>query len=231
MIICVNSLRIRVRISLRRPYPGERSPQAVVLSLWKEDSHHEPGAQMAVRTKLWTRDEFERLVAAGAFPPDARIQLVDGEIVEMTAQGAAHATAVYRLQKALEAIFDHAFIVRAQLPIALAGDSMSIPGPDIAVVRGSADDFRVHHPSTAVLLVEVADASIQFDRTRKLAMYARAGIPEYWILDINDSSLEVNRDPDRVTGSYRERTTLSSADHVVSVSGNTVRLPVNAILP
>ena len=148
---------------------------------------------MGIRTKLWTREEYDRLVAAGAFHPMARLQLVQGEIVEMAPQSAEHATAIGRLQKALEQVFGERHVVRPQLPLALSDESE--PEPDLAVVEGSLEDFRHQHPARAILIVEIADSTLDFDRGRKRAMYAAAGVPEYWILNLVDGVLEVYREP------------------------------------
>jgi Uma2 family endonuclease len=186
---------------------------------------------MTVRTKLWTREEYDRLVAAGAFAPDSRIQLINGEIVEMTPQGAAHATALRCLQKSLESVFSSGYDVRTQLPLALVGDPMSEPEPDIAVVPGSIEDYRERHPGTAVLVVEVADSSLDYDRGCKLRMYARAGIPEYWILNLGDRILEVYRDPDRVPETYRAVTKLQANEHAAPLSFPAAHIQVSALLP
>jgi len=148
---------------------------------------------MSVRAKLWTREEYDRLVGAGAFHPEARVQLIQGEIVERTPQSAQHATALRRLQKALETVFREGYDVRAQLPLAL--EEQSEPEPDIAVVLGSLNDYRAHHPTTALLVVEIADTTLDFDRTRNRAIYAQAQIPEYWIINLVDRLLEVYRNP------------------------------------
>ena len=186
---------------------------------------------VSVRAKLWTRDEYDRLVHAGAFAPGAHLQLVQGEIVEMTPQGPAHATAVRRLQETLGHAFPRGYDVRAQLPLALAGDAMSEPEPDIAVVPGAIGDYRDHHPTTAVLVVEVADTSVDFDRTRKAEMYARAGVPEYWVLNIPDQTLEIYREPVPEASHYRNRTTLHADDHIVPTMGSSRPISVAAILP
>lgn len=151
------------------------------------------GIAMSVRTKQWTREEYDRLVAAGAFPPEARVQLIQGEIVEMTPQSAEHATSLLRLQRVLDAVFRRSHHVRPQLPLAVG--THSEPEPDVAVVPGSLDDYRNHHPTMAALVVEVADTTLGFDRTRKQAIYAEAQIPEYWILNLVEGLLEVYREP------------------------------------
>lgn len=182
---------------------------------------------MGVRTKLWTRKEFDRLVAAGAFHPEARIQLVQGEIVEMTPQGAAHATTLLRLQKALDAIFREGHHVRAQLPLALGAHSE--PEPDVAVVPGSLDDYREHHPTAAALVVEIADTTLDFDRSRKQEMYAQAQIPEYWIVNLVEGVLEVYREPQGP--SYRTALRLGRDDAVAPLTAPDAQLKVGALLP
>lgn len=105
----------------------------------------------------------------------------------------SHASAVRRTEKACQRLFGDGFDVRCQLPLALGGRNE--PLPDIAVVAGSAEDFDDEHPTTAVLVVEVPDSTLRYDRTTKASLYARAGIPEYWILDLVDRTLEVHRAP------------------------------------
>lgn len=148
---------------------------------------------MGVRIKAWTRDEYHRLAAAGVFAPGSRVQLVRGEIVEMTPQSAAHATAIRLIQQRLEAVFREGYDIRAQLPLALSEDSE--PEPDVAVVPGTTRDYSRQHPTSAVLVVEVSGGTLPFDRGPKAVMYARAGIQEYWIVDLDRRVLEVYRDP------------------------------------
>jgi Uma2 family endonuclease len=184
---------------------------------------------VSVRTKLWTREEYDRLVAAGAFAPEARVQLIAGEIVEMTPQGPGHATAIRRLQQALGRAFSHGHEVRAQMPLALAHDTMSEPEPDVAVVIGTIDDYRDHHPAMAILVAEVADTSVEFDRTRKAEMYARSHIPEYWILNLVDHRLEVLRQP---RGNQYEVHLIFGADDSVSpLAAPEARLKVSSLFP
>lgn len=182
---------------------------------------------MSVRTKLWTREEFDRLVAAGAFHPESRVQLIQGEIVEMPSQSPAHATAVRRLQKAMEAAFRGGHDVRAQLPLALG--THSEPEPDIAVVPGTLEDYRHRHPATAVLVVEVADTTLDFDRTRKQATYAQASIPEYWIVNLPEGLLEVCRDPQG--SSYRTVLRLGPGEAIAPLAAPATPLKISDLLP
>lgn len=166
---------------------------------------------MSVRTKVWTREEYDRLIASGGFQPDSRVQLIRGEIVEMAPQDNRHATAILLAERALGRIFAEGFTVRTQLPLALG--AWSEPEPDVAVVRGSIEDYRDHHPDRAVLVVEVADSTLEFDRMRKQQMYAEVGIADYWIVNLVDGVLEVYRDP--LGATYRD-TLRVGPDEVVS---------------
>lgn len=182
--------------------------------------------QPAVRRMRWTREAYDRLIEAGAFHPESRAQLIDGEIIEMSPQGSKHATAVYLVDQVLSATFKSA-MVRVQLPLAL-GDA-SEPEPDIAVVEGAPRDFTDQHPASALLVVEVSDATLRFDRTRKLAVYARAAIPEYWILDVKSATLEVYREPAGST--YRTKATLAAGETVSPHARPDAAIPVADLLP
>ena len=148
----------------------------------------------AVQLRRWSRQEYERMIEAGVLTPEDRVELIDGEIVTVTPQNSRHATAVQLAEIALRRAFGDNFTIRAQLPLVL--DSASEPEPDIAVVPGSPRDYRDEHPSTALLIVEVADTSVRFDRTVKASVYARARVADYWILNVGDEALEIHRDPE-----------------------------------
>jgi Uma2 family endonuclease len=140
-----------------------------------------------------------------------------------------HATGYRLAQKALRAAFPpgSGFEVRGQLPLDLSDDSA--PEPDVAVVRGSSRDFRDHHPTTAVLVVEVADSSLPHDRKRKTPIYAQAGIQEYWILNLARKVLEVSREPGG--GAYRMRATLRGGQALAALAQPGVFLTVRDLLP
>ncbi len=179
------------------------------------------------RLHRFSREQYEQMVAAGIFGPEDRIELLDGEIIEMAPQKSRHATAIRLLEESLRRIFGPGHDIRAQLPLAL--DARSEPEPDIAVVAGSPRDYRDAHPDTALLVVEVADLSLAYDRTRKLAAYARAGIPEYWILDLNGETLEVCRRP--LGETYGERRILGRGDSVSPLAGKGASIAIEDILP
>lgn len=150
-------------------------------------------AVAATDVHRWTREEYERMAAQGYFAPDARVELIDGIVYDMTPQKSFHSAGVRACQKILERVFAEGHDVRVQMPLAL-GD-WSEPEPDIAVVRGSYQDYAFAQPTTAVLVVEVADQSLAHDRKRKIPDYARTGVPEAWLMNVKAAVLEVYRDP------------------------------------
>lgn len=180
----------------------------------------------AVKVRRWTREEYERLVDDGYFRPDERAELVDGIIYEMSPQKSWHATAIQALQEYLGPVFREGYNLRIQMPLALSLDSE--PEPDVAVVRGHWRDYRDSHPSTAVLVIEVADTTLLFDR-QKGAVYAQAGIPDYWILNRDGACLEVYRQPRNRT--YRSRAVLKAGDFVSPLACPEASIPVADLFP
>lgn len=146
------------------------------------------------RRRRWTVEEYHRATAAGAFRSDERLELIAGEIYEhMSPQRSHHTSGISALEEALRALLPAAHYIRIQSPLTLAPDSE--PEPDLAMVTGSWRDYRESHPKTAVLVAEVSDTTLSSDRTIKASLYASVGIPEYWILNLNERLLEVHRDP------------------------------------
>lgn len=150
-------------------------------------------ATPTVRTRRWTRYEYERLGDLGVFGPDEPIELIGGELIVSEPKGSPHETAVGLVEDALRAAFGPGWVVRVASPIVL--DDESEPEPDVAVVPGQRRDYRLAHPSRPVLVVEVAETSLVFDRDHKGSLYARAGVADYWIVDLTDRVLEVHRQP------------------------------------
>ena len=145
------------------------------------------------RTRRWTRIEYERLIDEGIFGEDEHLELLDGLLVVREPQGSRHGAAVAALSAVLARAFGPGFHVRPQLALAL--DDTSEPEPDIVVLRGGAWDYIRAHPSAPVLVVEIAETSLELDREYKSRIYARAGMAEYWIINLLESVIEIYRQP------------------------------------
>ena len=150
-----------------------------------------PGASSPPAAKLWTVEEFHRLGELGCFE-GRRAMLIHGSILEEGPMNPPHAIASTKTEDLIRELFGRAFHVRVQKPLVFG---LSIdPEPDVAVVPGRPADFT-SHPSTAALIVEVSDTSLKYDSADKADLYSLAGIPEYWVLDLNGRRLLVFRDP------------------------------------
>jgi Uma2 family endonuclease len=160
------------------------------------------------RQRRVTVDEYHRMIEAGTLGEDDHVQLIAGAVLAMTPQGPAHALVIQNLTRLVAQGLAADLALRPQLPLTLPDDSE--PEPDLAVVRLADARSREHHPRTALLVVEVAGDSLRLDRQTKAALYARAGIPEYWIVNLAETTVEVHRDPDPETGAYRAKAVVAS---------------------
>jgi Uma2 family endonuclease len=186
------------------------------------------------RPRLWTREEYYRMAEAGVFRPGERVELIGGKIVTMSPQNSPHFTAICLVEDGLRAIFGTGYVVRVQGPLDVSPSSQ--PEPDIAVVQGSVRDYASAHPTTALLVVEVAESSLSFDRGEKTSLYASADIPEYWVVNLQDNRLEVYRDPVPTTGQpygygYQSCTHYFAADAVIPLAAPHGTIKVAALLP
>ena len=143
-------------------------------------------------TRRWRRAEYDRLVELGMFVGE-RLELLDGLLVVGEPQGSFHVVTVMHVGQVLTSAFGAGWHARLQAPLALDDDSE--PEPDVAMVVGVVRDYVAAHPSTAALVVEVAESSLRLDRRFKAEIYARAGLLEYWIVNLVDRTLEVHREP------------------------------------
>jgi Uma2 family endonuclease len=150
-------------------------------------------AHVDVKAHRWRRVEYERLVETGFFRPGDPVELVGGQLIVAEPQGSRHFAAVQAMEEALRAAFGRGWQIRGQGPLAL--DEESEPEPDVAVVPGSFRDYVAAHPSRPVLVVEISESSLALDRDHKGSLYARAGLADYWIVNLAEQSLEVHRDP------------------------------------
>ncbi len=189
-----------------------------------------PGAPTP-RPVRFNRAEYYALDAARFFRRQ-RVQLVRGAILLEPPMNAPHATGVRKATRALERAFPTGHDVRSQLPLNL--EPLSEPHPDVAVVTGSVDDYAADHPTTAVLVVEVADDSVFEDITSQAELYASAGIPEYWVVDIPNRRLRVFRNPAPIPdggAAYRDDHVYSPGDTVSPLNAPTAVVPVADLLP
>jgi Uma2 family endonuclease len=136
-----------------------------------------------------TVDRYQKMVAAGVLTPSDRVELIEGEILDMAPIGTRHASVTGRLVKRLVLSLGEAATVRAANPIDLG--SYSEPEPDLLVLKPRTDDYMRAHPQAqdVLLLIEVADTSLAFDQGAKRELYARFGVSEYWVVDLNDQRI------------------------------------------
>ena len=173
-----------------------------------------PPIELVERQRPITVEEYHRMIDAGILHEDEHVELVDGFLVAMTPQKSPHAYAIQELTRLLTRSLSREFAVRVQLPLTLG--PRSEPEPDIAIVLDSRQ-LAVAHPTTALLVMEVSRGSLRYDRTVKARLYARHGIPEYWIVNVAERVIEVRRDPDAGAG-YRAAFTAGPGEPITAKS-------------
>jgi Uma2 family endonuclease len=171
-----------------------------------------------------TVEEYYRMAEVGLLEPDARVELIEGEIIEMPPMGSRHAAVVRQLQTLLTDAVGKRALVQTQLPVRL--DNYSEPQPDLALVAFREDFYREKHPAPAdtLLAIEVSESTLRFDRTVKAALYARHGIPELWIIDTRGKQLHVSRNP--IPTGYAETLTTDrpTSMQLIALAGITIDL-------
>jgi Uma2 family endonuclease len=191
------------------------------------NAHIVPGWAARYRFSV---DAYRRMGETGILQPADRIELIDGEIVEMAPVGSAHIGAVFALNRLLtQAAAPQGAIVSVQSPIQM-GDR-SEPEPDLALLRARPDGYRTPPPPSAsevLLIIEVSDTSLRYDREVKLPLYARHGVPEVWIIDLTARAVEVHRRPENET--YAELTTRGRGETLRALWFPTVGIPVDEIV-
>lgn len=172
--------------------------------------------------------EYYRMTEAGILSEGDRVELIDGEVVEMSPIGSRHAACVDRLNKLLNMLIAEDVIVRVQNPIVI--DDYSEPQPDISLLRPRPDFYAQRHPqpTDVLLVVEVADSSTQFDREIKLPLYAQAMLPEVWLVNLPSDTVELYSQP--INGAYQISRTLKRGESLVSTAVSNLSLDVAAIL-
>jgi Uma2 family endonuclease len=172
--------------------------------------------ELPPRLKL-TAEDFYRMGEVGLFR-GRNVILIEGELIDMPAEGARHFSAIHRALKSLEGAYGPGFVVRRPGPLELS--MRTDPEPDVSVVRGTLDDFTERHPTTAELVLEVSETTLRYDRKFKVALYAQARIPEYWIVILPDQVVEVYRAPTLIEDEWRyaSKTTYRPGELVVPPS-------------
>ncbi len=159
-----------------------------------------------------TIETYYKMAAAGLLEPNKRYELIHGVVLEMHAISPQHGYRVKRLGDMLSTCLQPSAEVFTQHPVQIGDDSE--PEPDIIVVKPPLEQYKARHPrpEDILLVIEVANTTLQTDRTLKLHLYASAGIPEYWIYNLQKNQLEIHRDPDPDEARYREMRTLSEGE-------------------
>jgi Uma2 family endonuclease len=158
------------------------------MAMYRSETH-EP------RPRRLTVEDYYRMAEVGILGPDDRVELIDGEIIDVPPPGELHAGTVAQLNRLLERVVGNSAIVWSQNPAVLG--RYSVPQPDVALLRSRADFYKSGLPRAGdvLLLVEVSDSSLHFDRDVKAALYAEHAIPEFWLVDVRSKRITRYRDP------------------------------------
>lgn len=184
-----------------------------------------------VRTRRqFTVEEYARMLAAGVLLEGERVELMGGEVVRKPMMGSRHAGCIQYLDEEVRSVLPPETALRVQLPVTIP--EYDEPEPDIAVVRRRADRYRDGHPRPVhvLLLIEVSDTTLASDQRVKLPVYARAGIPESWVVDINGEGIERHTDPDPTSGTYRSVVRFNRGEVIQSTVLPGLALPGDDVL-
>lgn len=186
------------------------------------------------RKKLFTIDEYHKLVDIGFFTENDRIELIRGEIVEMAPKRTPHSVCNSILWKRLYELIGRQAEIRVQEPITLPSNSE--PEPDVIIARKKDDNYLAAHPTVEdiILVIEISDSTLKYDRETKLSLYAEAGINNYWIVNLVDRNLEVYTNPFSNSGDkfgYRNKSIILPNEEIDIPSFTDVSLMLNIIFP
>lgn len=187
-----------------------------------------------VTTKRFTLAEYHRLVELGFLTEDDQIELIRGELVQMAAKGTLHSVCNTKLVRELDRLIGDCAVVRSQEPIILPADSE--PEPDVAIARGQPDDYLANHPypTDILLVIEVANSTLEYDQTVKLSLYAENQIQDYWIINLVTNQLERYSQPYKDTqGNFGYRMKQIALRHeTVTIPGfSELLLDLNRVFP
>jgi len=188
-----------------------------------------PAPRHPVSPGRYTVEEYFSLVDGGVLGPDDRVELLEGVIVPMAPHDAPHAAGVTRAHEAIRSAVAGRAVVRCQLSF-LAGAG-SVPEPDLLVAPGTLADYDHQHPCRALLVVEVADSSLKSDRLTKAAIYAKAGVPDFWLVNLPGRCIELYRVPDPPFGVYRDVRMARPGERLALVALPGALVAVDDLLP
>jgi Uma2 family endonuclease len=160
-----------------------------------------------LKRRLFTIDQYHQMIASGVLTEGDRVELINGEILEMVAIGSRHGAQVKRLNRLFSGLLEPSVLISVQDPVELG--PRSEPEPDVALLRWRDDFYATSHPqaSDVYLVIEVADSTLDYDRSVKALLYSRSDIFEYWIVNLQDNVIEVHRQPNpsgyQIIQSYR----------------------------
>ena len=185
---------------------------------------------MSAQLERWhfNVDQYYRLAEAGVLQPDDRVELIEGEIIRMPPIGSPHAARVTRISYALRDVFEKRAIISVQNPVRL--DDFSEPVPDVALLQPHEDFYAAQHPTPedVLLIVEVSDSTTFTDRNVKVPLYARAQIPEVWLVNLPKQVIEVYSEP--AEGKYQKAVTFNPGEVLTSPTLANLSLPVEKII-
>lgn len=192
-----------------------------------EEATSVEAAKPAYTPYRFTVEEYGRMGEAGVFSPGVRVELIEGEIVDMSPIGDRHAACVGWLNRTLTLLLQHVALVWMQNPVHL--DDYSEPEPDILVLKPRDDFYRdgKPRPEDVLLLIEVSDSTLAYDRHVKVPLYTRTGVPEVWIVNLNDERVETFASPSG--GAYQATAVYSRGEEVQSSALRDLRLSVSEI--
>ena len=184
---------------------------------------------VSARKRLLTLEEYDRMVESGILAEDERVELIRGEILELAPIGNRHAACLRRLLRILRQDVGPDILLDVQNPVRLATQD-SQPQPDLALLQPRDDGYLEQPPAedNILLLVEISDSSLTYDRDVKIPLYAQAGVPEVWLVDLQSAAVSIYRRP--TSQGYREVQRLQRDDELTCEALPDLRLPVASVL-
>lgn len=178
--------------------------------------------------RLWSAEEYHQMAEAGILNDDDRLELIEGEIIRMSPVGVRHVATVNRINQLLSFHFFNRAIVSPQNPVRL--NDLSEPEPDLVLLKFKKDTYVTDLPTAGdvLLLIEVSDSTLAYDRNVKRPLYARSGVPEYWIMNLIDNVIEVHREPEG--DGYKEMFRVSRNSQISAVAFPEVTFQVEDLI-